>query len=245
MCYRTLAECCLSTLFFSASWPAHISNTLVFGFFCACAPAHQPFAASFAVQGAAKGPTAIQHASSTHLPRIVLCSHALLPPQRRITPRRRSTGSLKAYNELRALTGVAAAAKLGTREPCAALAAAAALASIKVLPRESIIYAWGWTVILPLSLALTLSGRESKGIKDGAATRRVGAAFAAGAVSSVAGAFVAAKLLRGTLAAAAAVALRGGIKCAAPNLVAARLPPPYLRHSRAAASVRYSLPTPE
>ena len=133
----------------------------------------------------------------------VLCSHALLPPQRRITPRRRSTGSLKAYNELRALTGVAAAAKLGTREPCAALAAAAALASIKVLPRESIIYAWGWTVILPLSLALTLIGRESKGIKDGAATRRVGAAFAAGAVSSVAGAFVAAKLLRGTLAAAA------------------------------------------
>ena len=51
-------------------------------------------------------------------------------------------------------------------------AAAAALASIKVLPRESIIYAWGWTVILPLSLALTLIGRESKGIKDGAATRR-------------------------------------------------------------------------
>ena len=133
----------------------------------------------------------------------VLCSHALLPPQRRITPRRRSTGSLKAYNELRALAGVAVSAKLGTREPCAALAAAAALASIKVLPRESIIYAWGWTVILPLSLALTLIGRESKGIKDGAATRRVGAAFAAGAVSSVAGAFVAAKLLRGTLGAAA------------------------------------------
>ena len=133
----------------------------------------------------------------------VLCSHALLPPQRRITPRRRSTGSLKAYNELRALAGVAVSAKLGTREPCAALAAAAALASVKVLPRESIIYAWGWTVILPLSLALTLIGRESKGIKDGAATRRVGAAFAAGAVSSVAGAFVAAKLLRGTLGAAA------------------------------------------
>jgi uncharacterized membrane protein len=133
----------------------------------------------------------------------VLCSHALLPPQRRITPRRRSTGSLKAYNELRALTGVAAAARLGTREPCAALAAAAALASIKVLPRESIIYAWGWTVILPLSLALTLIGRESNGIKDGAATRRVGAAFAAGAVSSVAGAFAAAKLLRPTLGAAA------------------------------------------
>jgi len=106
------------------------------------------------------------------------------------------------YDELRALAGVAAAAKLGTREPCAALAAAAALASIKVLPRESIIYAWGWTVILPLSLALTLIGRESKGIKDGAATRRVGAAFAAGAVSSVAGAFVAATLLRGALGAA-------------------------------------------
>ena len=103
----------------------------------------------------------------------VLCSHALLPPQRRITPRRRSTGSLKAYNELRALAGVAAAAKLGTREPCAALAAAAALASVKVLPRESIIYAWGWTVILPLSLALTLIGREASGMKDGAATRRV------------------------------------------------------------------------
>ena len=127
-------------------------------------------------------------------------SHALLaPPQRKIA----RTGSLKAYNELRALAGVAVSAKLGTREPCAALAAAAALASIKVLPRESIIYAGGWTVVLPLSLALTLIGRESKGIKDGAATRRVGAAFAAGAVSSVAGAFAAAKLLRPTLGAAA------------------------------------------
>ena len=145
---------------------------------------------------------------------VAACGHALLAPQRSL---RRTAGAKGASslrrptrtkaapysNELRALAGVAAAAKLGTREPCAALAAAAALASVKVLPRESITYAWGWTVILPLSLALTLIGRESKGIKDGAATRRVGAAFAAGAVSSVAGAFVAAKLLRGTLGAAA------------------------------------------
>ena len=131
----------------------------------------------------------------------VLCSHARAAAAQDRT--NDATGSLKAYNELRALAGVAVSAKLGTREPCAALAAAAALASIKVLPRESIIYAWGWTVILPLSLALTLIGRESKGIKDGAATRRVGAAFAAGAVSSVAGAFAAAKLLRPTLGAAA------------------------------------------
>ena len=145
---------------------------------------------------------AIQHASSTPLPRISAVQPCATPPQRTITPRRRSTGSLKAYNELRALAGVAAASKLGTREPCAALAAAAALASAKVLPRESIIYAGGWTVILPLSLALTLMGRESKGTKDGAAIQRVGAAFAAGALSSVAGAFVAAKLLRPTLGAA-------------------------------------------
>jgi uncharacterized membrane protein len=145
---------------------------------------------------------------------VAACSHALLAPQRslRRTAGAKGAASLRlptrtkaapSYNELRALMGVAAAAKLGTREPCAALAAAAALASIKALPRESIIYAWGWTVILPLSLALTLIGRESKGIKDGAATRRVGAAFAAGAVSSVAGAFAAAKLLRPTLGAAA------------------------------------------
>ncbi len=141
---------------------------------------------------------------------LAACSHALLAPLfgrtagakasslRRLSCRK----AAPSYNELRALTGVAAAAKIGTREPCAALAAAAALASIKALPRESIIYAWGWTVILPLSLALTLIGRESKGIKDGAATRRVGAAFAAGALSSVAGAFVAAKLMRGALGAA-------------------------------------------
>jgi len=145
---------------------------------------------------------------------VAACSHALLAPQRslRRTAGVKGASSLRlptrtkaapSYNELRALMGVAAAAKLGTREPCAALAAAAALASIRVLPRESIIYAWGWTVILPLSLALTLIGRESKGIKDGAATRRVGAAFAAGALSSVAGAFAAAKLLRPTLGAAA------------------------------------------
>ena len=140
------------------------------------------------------------------------CSHALLAPRPSLhrsgakgASSLRRTSCRKAapyYDELRALAGVAAAAKLGTREPCAALAAAAALASIKVLPRESIIYAWGWTVILPLSLALTLIGREAGGIKDGAATRRVGAAFAAGAVSSVAGAFVAAKLMRGALGAA-------------------------------------------
>ena len=201
MCYRTLAECCLSTLFFSASWPAHISNTLVFGFFCACAPAHQPFAASFAVQGAAKGPTAIQHASSTHLPRIGAVQPCATPAQRRIlttTLNWQPQGLQRAARPRRRTSRFP-----GTREPCAALAAAAALASIKVLPRESIIYAWGWTVILPLSLALTLIGRESKGIKDGAATRRVGAAFAAGAVSSVAGAFAAAKLLRPTLGAAA------------------------------------------
>jgi len=140
------------------------------------------------------------------------CSHALLAPRPSLhrsgakgaSSLRRTTRTKAApySNELRALTGVAVSAKLGTREPCAALAAAAALASVKVLPRESIIYAWGWTVILPLSLALTLIGRESKGIKDGAAIQRVGAAFAAGAVSSVAGAFVAAKLLRPTLGAA-------------------------------------------
>ena len=145
---------------------------------------------------------------------VLAACHALLAPQQSLrrtagakgaSSLRRTTRTKAApySNELRALAGVAAAAKLGTREPCAALAAAAALASIKVLPRESIIYAWGWTVILPLSLALTLIGRESKGIKDGAATRRVGAAFAAGAVSSVAGAFAAAKLLRPTLGAAA------------------------------------------
>ena len=138
-------------------------------------------------------------------------SHALLAaPESRRTAKgasslRRTTRTKAApySNELRALTGVAVSAKLGTREPCAALAAAAALASIRVLPRESIIYAWGWTVILPLSLALTLLGREASGTKDGATIQRVGAAFAAGAVSSVAGAFAAAKLLRGTLGAAA------------------------------------------
>jgi uncharacterized membrane protein len=130
----------------------------------------------------------------------ILGSHALVPPQRKITPR---TGGLGAYSELRAFAGVAAAAKLGRREPCISLAVAAALASIKALPRESAIYAWGWTAVLPLSLALTLIGREPSGWGDGAATRRVGAAFAAGAASSVAGAFVAAKLLRGTLGAAA------------------------------------------
>ena len=142
---------------------------------------------------------------------VAACSHALLAPQRLLRHHAKGAASLRlptrtkaapSYNELRALMGVAAAAKLGTREPCAALAAAAALASIKALPRESIIYAWGWTVVLPLSLALTLMGRESKGTKDGAAIQRVGAAFAAGAVSSVAGAFVAAKLLRPTLGAA-------------------------------------------
>ena len=145
---------------------------------------------------------------------VAACSHALLAPQRslRRTAGAKGASSLRRtscrkaapyYDELRALAGVAAAAKLGTREPCAALAAAAALASIRVLPRESIIYAWGWTVILPLSLALTLLGREASGTKDGATIQRVGAAFAAGAVSSVAGAFAAAKLLRGTLGAAA------------------------------------------
>ena len=126
------------------------------------------------------------------------CGHALLAPRGSLrrtagakgasSPRRLSCRKAAPYyDELRALTGVAVSAKLGTREPCAALAAAAALASAKVLPREAAVYAWGWTVILPLSLALTLIGRESKGIKDGAATRRVGAAFAAGALSSVAG----------------------------------------------------------
>ena len=147
---------------------------------------------------------------------LAACSHALLAPWP-LRPLRRTAGAKGASslrrtscrkaapysNELRALAGVAAAAKLGTREPCAALAAAAALASIRVLPRESIIYAWGWTVILPLSLALTLLGREASGTKDGATIQRVGAAFAAGAVSSVAGAFAAAKLLRPTLGAAA------------------------------------------
>ena len=138
-------------------------------------------------------------------------SHALLAaPEPRRTAKgasslRRTTRTKAApySNELRALAGVAAAAKLGTREPCAALAAAAALASVKVLPRESVLYAWGWTVILPLSLALTLIGREARGTKDGAAIQRVGAAFAAGALSSVTGAFAAAKLMRGALGAAA------------------------------------------
>ena len=144
---------------------------------------------------------------------VAACSHALLAPRPSLhragakgaSSLRRTTRTKAApySNELRALTGVAVSAKLGTREPCAALAAAAALASIRVLPRESIIYAWGWTVILPLSLALTLLGREASGTKDGATIQRVGAAFAAGAVSSVAGAFAAAKLLRPTLGAAA------------------------------------------
>jgi uncharacterized membrane protein len=150
--------------------------------------------------------------ASVQLLAMAACSQALLAPQpplrragAKAAPSLRRTSCRKAApysNELRALTGVAAAAKLGTREPCAALAAAAALASVKALPRESIIYAGGWTVVLPLSLALTLIGRESKGTKDGVAIRRVGAAFAAGALSSVAGAFAAAKLLRPTLGAA-------------------------------------------
>ena len=64
------------------------------------------------------------------------CSHALLAPRPSLhrsgakgaSSLRRTTRTKAApyYNELRALTGVAAAAKLGTREPCAALAAAAA-----------------------------------------------------------------------------------------------------------------------
>ena len=65
------------------------------------------------------------------------CSHALLAPQRSLRRTAGAKGALSLrrtscrkaapyYNELRALTGVAAAAKLGTREPCAALAAAAA-----------------------------------------------------------------------------------------------------------------------
>ena len=95
--------------------------------------------------------------ASVHLLAVAACSHALLAPRQSLRrtagARVRRTTRRKAApysNELRALAGVAAAAKLGTREPCAALAAAAALASVKVLPRESIIYAWGWTVVLPL-----------------------------------------------------------------------------------------------
>ena len=135
MCYRTLAECCLSTLFFSAYWPAHLSNSW-FSICFVLARQHtnrsQPVLQCKVLQKVllqfSMRPARICLAS-------VLCSHALLPPQRRIT-RRRSTGSLKAYNELAPRPRRRA---LETRHAraCAALAATA-LASVKALPRESL-----------------------------------------------------------------------------------------------------------
>ena len=68
--------------------------------------------------------------ASVQLLALAACSHALLAPPLRRTAGAKVASSLRRTtrrkaapysNELRALAGVAAAAKLGTREPCAKL----------------------------------------------------------------------------------------------------------------------------
>ncbi|KAJ1449456.1 hypothetical protein M885DRAFT_92995 [Pelagophyceae sp. CCMP2097] len=140
------------------------------------------------------GPVAALIGSALHGPAL----HGRAPRGPAAPPRR--SLSLQGHAAAAAGVAVATAASFAAERfpagravtgPLASLGVAAALSNLGAVPAASPVYEWCWEALLPLSLSLTLIGQFSTTrTKDGGARqRRVGAAFAAGAVGSVAGAF--------------------------------------------------------